>query len=171
MAEANAWMTYVQQVLDKYDWNTMEPIYTGACEAAAIYGQDGSAWAWSPNFPELLPQSVTIEGMSAADTKTVQVDEFQCALQAADGNRNPSDAGIRMGNQKFMFVAKDDVTGVVILSKRGGGGAALAKTNTALLIAFYEKDKPSSDPKYVQTAGVCAQQVADMCAYLKDQGY
>ena len=76
-----------------------------------------------------------------------------------------------MGNQKFMFVAKDDVTGVVILSKRGGGGAAIAKTNTALLIAFYEKDKPSSDPKFVQTAGICAQQVADMCAYLKEQGY
>lgn len=87
--------------------------------------------------------------MSAADTKTVQVDEFQCALLAADGNRNPSEAGIRMGNQKYMFVAKDDTTGVVILSKRGGGGAALAKTNTALIIAFYEKDKPTSDPKVV----------------------
>ena len=171
MAEANAWMTYVQQVLDKYDWNTMTPIYTGACEAVAIYGQDGSAWAWSPNFPELLPQKVTIEGMSAADTKTVDVDEFQCALQAADGNRNPSEAGIRMGNQKFMFVAKDEGTGVVILSKRGGGGAAVCKTNTALLIAFYEKDKPTSDPKIVQTAGICAQQVADMCAYLGEQGY
>ena len=127
----------------------MTPIYTGACEAVAIYGHDGSAWAWSPTFPELLPQSVLIEGMSAADTKTVQVDEFQCALLAADGNRNPSEAGIRMGNQKYMFVAKDDTTGVVILSKRGGGGAALAKTNTALIIAFYEKDKPTSDPKIV----------------------
>ena len=92
----------------------MVPIYTGACEACAIYGQDGSAWAWSPNFHELLPQSVTIEGMSAADTKTVQVDEFQCVLKAADGDRNPSEAGNRMGNQKFMFVAKDEATGVVI---------------------------------------------------------
>ena len=127
----------------------MTPIYTGACEAVAIYGHDGAGWAWSPTFPELLPQSVLIEGMSAADTKTVQVDEFQCALLAADGNRNPSEAGIRMGNQKYMFVAKDDTTGVVILSKRGGGGAALAKTNTALIIAFYEKDKPTSDPKIV----------------------
>ena len=54
------------------------------------------------------PQSVLIEGMSAGDTKTVQVDEFQCALLAADGNRKPSEAGIRMGNQKYMFVAKDD---------------------------------------------------------------
>ena len=84
--------------------------------------------------------------MSEADTKTVQVDEFQCALLAADGNRNPSEAGIRMGNQKYMFVAKDDTTGVVILSKRGGG-AVLAKTKTALIIGLYENDKPTSNPK------------------------
>lgn len=82
--------------------------------------------------------------MSAADTKTVTVDEFSCALKAADGNRNPSEAGIRMGNEKFMFVSRDDVSGLTQLSKRGGGGAAIMKTNTAIVIAFYIKDKPTS---------------------------
>jgi hypothetical protein len=41
-----------------------------------------------------------------------------------------------------MFVSRDDLTGCTQLSKRGGGGAALMLTNTAIVIAFYEKEKP-----------------------------
>lgn len=76
MVDANAWMEYINQIVNKMDYNTNTYSVEGICDAAAIYGFDGSAWAWSPTFPELLSQSVTIEGMSAADTKTVQVDEF-----------------------------------------------------------------------------------------------
>ncbi len=152
------------------DYNTNTYVVEGICDAAAIYGFDGSAWAWSPTFPELLVQTVTIEGMSEADTKTVQVDEFQCAFKAADGNRNPSEAGIRMGNEKYMFVAQD-ASGLVQLSKRGGGGAALMKTNSALIIAFYTKDKPTNVPKVFQGAGSCAEQVLAMAKYLTEAGY
>lgn len=35
------------------NFDTGEYNETGVCEAAAIYGTDGSAWAWTPNFPEL----------------------------------------------------------------------------------------------------------------------
>lgn len=169
MVDANAWMEYINQIVNKMDFETNTYSVEGICEAAAIYGHDGSAWAWSPTFPELLNTSVTIEGMSAADTKTVQVDEFQCALKAAGGDRNPSEAGIRMGNNKFMFVANDN--GLVQLSSRGGGGAALLKTTTALIIAFYVKDKPTTNPKVFQSAGGCAEQVLSMGNYLKEQGY
>lgn len=81
--------------------------------------------------------------MSAADTKVVNVDEFQCASLAADGNRAPSEAGIRLGEEKYMFVARDADTGLTQLSKRGGG-AAIMKSNTAVIIAFWTKDKPAS---------------------------
>ena len=81
--------------------------------------------------------------MSAADTKTVKVDEFQNCLKAADGERNPSEAGIRIGGEKYMFVTREDATGCVQLSKRGGG-AALCKTNTAIVMATYTKDKPTN---------------------------
>lgn len=68
-----------------------------------------------------------------------------------------------------MFVALDDVTQTALLSKRGGGGAAVAKTNTGVVIALWEKDAPSSNG--VQNSGDCAGQVGAMAAYLKEQGY
>ena len=35
------------------DYNTNAFTVTGMCQEAAIYGLDGSVWAWSPGFPEL----------------------------------------------------------------------------------------------------------------------
>lgn len=76
-----------------------------------------------------------------------------------------------MGNEKFMMVGRDNETGLTQLSKKGGG-AALMRTNTALIIAYYVKDKVMThNPKEFQTAGGCAEQVATMAQYLKDQGY
>ena len=37
----------------------------------------------------------------------VDVDEIDCAIKAGNGIRNPCDAGIRLGGQKYMFVAHD----------------------------------------------------------------
>jgi len=159
------WQSYIDQIVNKMDYNTNEFSVTGICDEAAIYGHDGSAWAWSPGFPELKVSSFTVEGMTAADTKTHQVDEFQCALKAADGNRNPSEAGIILGGEKYMFTSNND--GLTQLSRRGGGGASLMKTNTALVIAFWKKDKPFTGGKNgVQNAGDCAMQVEAMAKYL-----
>ena len=151
------------------DYNTNSYVAENVCTVAAIYGQDGSAWAWSPTFPELTTYEFPLEGMDGS-VKNVPINEIDCALKAAGGVRNPTEAGIRMGNEKYMFVAFDDVSGVAQLSKRGGGGAAIAKTNTALVIAFWTKDAPTSTGG-VQTAGQTAEQVGAMTTFLKDQGY
>jgi len=124
MAEANQWMEYIDQVLNKMDFDNNCWAAEGLCSAAAIYGVDGSAWAWSPNFPELSSYEFPLEDM-AGNITNVAVDEIQCAIKASGGNRNPSEAGIRLGNEKYMFVAYDDANKVVQLSKRGGGGAAM----------------------------------------------
>jgi hypothetical protein len=92
--------------------------------------------------------------------------------KSANDKRDFGPAGIRLGNQKYMFVSRDDNTGCTQLSKRGGGGAALMLTNTAIVIAFYEKEKPfTSGGNGVQTAGACAEQVIGMANYLKGEGY
>ena len=36
--------------------------------------------------------------------KKVDVNEFKTAFEASKGNRKPSEAGIRMNNQKYMFI-------------------------------------------------------------------
>ena len=109
--------------------------------------------------------------MTAADTQVHTVDEFQCALKASGGDRKPSEAGIFMGKEKYMFVSHDAASGVAVLSKRGGGGAAICKTATALIIAIYIKDKPCGTAGHYQSSGVCAEQVLAMANYLKGEGF
>ncbi len=133
------------------DYNTNSYSAENVCSAAAIYGLDGSAWAWSPTFPELTTYEFPLEGMDGS-IKNVTVNEIECAIKAAEGVRNPTEAGVRLGNEKYMFVTFDETSGVAQLSKRGGGGAAIAKTATAVVIALWVKDAPTST-KGVQTAG------------------
>ena len=70
-----------------------------------------------------------------------------------------------------MFVTFDKVSGVAQLIKADlGGGFAIAKTDTALVIALWTKDAPISTGG-VQTAGQTAEQVEAITAFLKDMGY
>jgi len=165
---AEQWMEYIQQVVDKMDFNTGAYTETGVCEAAAIYGLDGQPWAWSPNFPELTSYTFQMEGMG--ETIPVEVDEVQCAIKAGAGNRKPCEAGVRMGNEKYMFVTHDPDTKVTQLSK-SGGGCAIGTTGTAVIIAFYVKDKAKTSGNGCQTMGQCAEQVQVMTQYLIDSGF
>ena len=47
------WNEYINQILGKLNFDTNEWIATNVCTAAAIYGHDGSCWAYSEHFPEL----------------------------------------------------------------------------------------------------------------------
>ena len=75
-----------------------------------------------------------------------------------------------------MIINHDSATGMAQLTCKGGG-AAVMKINSAVVIALFTKDKPCQDnagnnlPKTFQTAGNCADQVLTMGNYLKDQGY
>ena len=142
------------------------------CSAAAIYGHDGSCWAFSPNFPELKTYDFEIEDMGG-NKSTVAVNEVEIAKKVGgEGCRNPSDAGIRLGGSKFMFVRFDDSGDVpgAQLSKQGGGGAAIANCNGASIIAFVEKETKNSKG-IDQTHAEALLQVVGMAAYLKEQGY
>lgn len=171
----SAWKDYIDQIIDKYDWNTMAVKHSGECNEAAIFGLDGTGWYWSPGFPD-INQTVTVkvEGMTEADTKMVSVNEWETVLAASNGNRQPSEAGIRMGEVKYMMVTHDPATGLAILSCKGGG-AAIMKATTCLIVATYTKDKPctpgADGKKAFQSSGGCAGQVETMANYLKDQGY
>ena len=83
--------------------------------------------------------------MTEADTKTLTINEWDCVLGAAKGNRNPTEAGIRIGGKKYMLIRHDPVDNVAQLTTPGGG-AAIAMMNTGLVIALFTKDKPCIDP-------------------------
>lgn len=102
--------------------------------------------------------------------KSISVNEIECAIKAGEGTKNPTEAGLRMDNTKYMLTYFDEETGVAQLARRGGGGAAIAKSNTGVIIAFFEKEGVDSNNKFQNIADVSAQ-VGAMAAYLKEQGF
>ena len=101
----------------------------------------------------------------------VPVNEVDVAKQVGEGQRRPAgDAGIRLGNAKYMFV-RHDADGLdvpyTMLTKQGGGGAVIANCNGASIIAFVEKETKNSAGQD-QTTGEAVPQVVEMAKYLKD---
>ena len=92
------WKTMIDQVINKYDFDTNKVVTKDICQAAAIYGKDGHCWAYSSGFPELKAYDFTVEGMVPSENVKVFVNELEVACKAADGVRQPAgDAGIRIG--------------------------------------------------------------------------
>ena len=107
------------------------------CEFAAIYGLDGNPWAQSPgfslyNYMYELPQE---DGTK----KPVEVNEFKTVMAGTQGNRKGSEAGIRIANQKYMFVKHNPEDNSVYLGREGGGGACAVRTNQCVVIGVWNK--------------------------------
>ena len=136
----------MDQVVNKLDYDTNEWVVTGVASACAIYGLDQAPWAYTPNFPELKTYDFEIEEMDGS-TKSVSVNEIDCAIQAGEGKKNPTEAGLRMDNTQYMLTYFDEDTGVAQLARRGGGGAAICKTTTGVIIALFEKEGVDSNGK------------------------
>jgi hypothetical protein len=60
-------------------------------------------------------------------------------FEASAGNRRPSEAGIRMANQKYMLIQSNPTAMTCYLAREGGGGACIARTKTALIIGIWNK--------------------------------
>ena len=167
-ATGSGWEGYVHMVQHKYNKKKEAWTKTNICANAAIYGKDGVAWAVSEGCPELKTYQ-HMQEMDDGGTLEVTVDEFQCAYDAAGGNRKPSAAGIRMGNEKYVFVRHDAEFGSTYMTRSGGGGAVAARTKEGLVIGFWNKDT-QMNPKGVQNAADCGMQVEEMAQHLKDAG-
>lgn len=133
------WQQYVDQIVHELDYDTNEWKDSNVCSAAAIYGFDGSCWAYTAEFPELKEIEVEVDGMDGV--KKVTVNEITCAIEAGKGNRSPSEAGIRFGGQKYMLTRKDE-SGVVQLVSPSGG-ACVCNIGTACVIALFDKSRSS----------------------------
>ncbi len=106
MAE-NAWQTYADQVVNRFDYDTNDWAITGVCSGAALYGHDGTLWASAgEEGSNLTTYQHPLENLDGS-VKNVEVNEVAAALAACDGNGKPTEAGIRMGGTKFMFVSKE----------------------------------------------------------------
>ena len=132
-----SWDGYIYQIQHSYDADTQQYKLTNICEHAAIYGLDGSLWAASPGF-QLYNYNFDLV-LEDDSKKSVPVNEFTAALEATKGNRKGTEAGIRMANQKYMLVKHTPESNSAYLGREGGGGACVARTNTALVIGIWNK--------------------------------
>ncbi len=96
------------------------------CEHAGIFGLDGTPWALSAGLA-LGNYAYSLE-LEDGSKKSVNVNEFVTVLEATKGNRKGSEAGIRMGNQKYMFIKHNPESNSAYLGREGGGGACVART-------------------------------------------
>ena len=65
-------------------------------------------------------------------------------MKAVGGDRKGGqECGIRICNQKYMFLRADEKNGIkfCVLSRQGGGGACVAKTQQTLLVGVWGQDK------------------------------
>lgn len=121
--------------MNRFDYDTNDWSITAVCSGAAIYGHDGTQWALAGTFPGLTTYDHPLEQMDGS-TQNVNCNEVAAAMGAADGNRRPTEAGIRMGGKKFMLTYKDDETAVAQLTT-SGGGACCGKTTTAVVVGLW----------------------------------
>ena len=82
-------------------------------------------------------------------SKKVTCNEHAALMKGADGNRKPQECGFRICNQKYMFLSANEENGIKFctLSRKGGGGATVAKTGQTLLVGVWGADVPMSDGK------------------------
>jgi hypothetical protein len=52
----------------------------------------------------------------------------------------PSPAGVRMGNEKFIFVKHEQDTKSTYLTRMGGGGAVITRLEKGIVIGIWHKD-------------------------------
>ena len=65
-----------------------------------------------------------------------------------------------------MLIQHNPDRGSAYLSREGGGGACVAKTNTAIVIGIWNKSQKMSNNN-LQNAGDCNELVEKMAEYLK----
>ena len=168
----SGWDTYVHQIQNTFDAATNSWAVTNVSQYACVYGHDGNAWATSEGF-QLATYNFD-QPQEDGSKKQVLCNEHSAMMKAVGGDRKGGqECGLRICNQKYMFLRNDkSANGVpfAILSKQGGGGACVAKTDKALLVGVWGKDVPMSNGK-TQNTGDCEKNVINVAHILKDAGY
>lgn len=134
MVEENPWQQYVDQVMHQLDYDTNQWVKENICSAVAIYGDDGSCWAYSPTFPELTTYTHTVE--YGAEKESFEINEHFCCIEATKGVKMPTKAGIKINKIKYMLTHCED--GIAQLRAPKETGAIIGKLNTAVIIALFD---------------------------------
>ena len=113
------WDKYIDQILHKINEDETDFDVMNVCSHAAIYGKDGTCWAYSEKFPELKVYTHEIDNLGTIEK--VEVNELELAIRAGNGETRLGDAGLRMGGKKFTIRGEFDAsTGGIQVAAMGG---------------------------------------------------
>jgi hypothetical protein len=147
-----SWNDYVYgYLINNTDANSGKTATNVAQHAAIIGNTDGTVWASSPGFT-LETYDLKIENEDGS-SKNAKVNEFANLLSAFNSQTgNTSNAGgIRIHKEKYFAVSKDNDRNVLYL-KKSGGGAVVAKSNLAFVIATYSSQLKEKNYNGVETS-------------------
>ena len=137
-----SWDSYVAMMTNTLDPETNQYTVTGVGSNGAIYGKDGSKWGATEGF-ELYAYEYKIDNGDGTET-TENINEVDILKGIFEGKTKGGNAGVRLGNKKYMYINAYD--GIHKLSA-GGGGCLLAETSNAYLIATWDSASADSTGK------------------------
>ena len=70
-------------------------------------------------------------------TRNVLVNEFKGLLSVTSGNAMPTEAGVRLGNERYIFKEHEPAMQMAQLERQEGGGAVVMKTKKGLIIGIW----------------------------------
>ena len=136
---------------------------------AAIYGNDGTLWASSSDWPGFSEYDFEMETEDGSK-QTIKINEFNCAMQVSSGRRMPTAAGVRMLNSKFIMTTYDAETQSASCTRLGGGGATVCKFKNGFLLSIWDKNAIMTN-NMNQNAGDSGMMCEKVAKLLKDAGY
>ena len=162
-----SWDAYVARVMHKIDDQTNSYTMTNCASGCGIYGLDGTPWGGSEGFSlQNYPHTIQLDEETS---KSVDVNEFTIIAALVEGKKSPCEAGIRIGNEKYMLSKHFADTSVVYLSCMKGG-ACIAKPKTAIIVGLWDKNKQQSDGKS-QNPGMLNDLVEKLQEFLKASSF
>lgn len=135
-----SWADYVNGYLVNYDNPNTGVTMKNICEHGAIIGNtNGVIWASTPNFY----LGTYVDEVLAPDGQyqSVKIDEFANLQEvfANCGNTHKLE-GVRLVNVQYIPISFNSDAQVLWLRKKGGG-ACVAKTSMAFVIATFEESR------------------------------
>ena len=133
-----SWNDYVTAYLTNYVDQSTGKTHSNSCEHGAIISvTDGTVWASTPNFKIHRSVDVHIDKEDGSGQEKIVVDEFENLKSVFEnGGECSKKGGVRLLGEKYLLVSFNPDKNLGYF-KKNGGGAAVAKSGQAFVIATF----------------------------------
>lgn len=148
-----SWNDYIGGYIENWTNPNTGLNVLNACEAGALISStDGTLWAATAGF-NLSSYEVTVATAKGVPEK-ISINEFANLADAfANYGVSRKKGGIRLNQEKYYVISFDGDRSVMYLKKKGGG-ACVARSDLAFIIATYDSHKKATVKDYANEVAV-----------------